>query len=94
MSATLAPSALDSGTDALSTTTATTSPSNDKTTEPSSDLGFDFSQESKGLNPYSAPGFNHDDCTQGLGSEQITPAEGFWDSYVQDGGWSEDVTVT
>ena len=94
MSATLAPSALDSSTDALSATTATTSPSNDNTAAPSSGLGFSFSQESKGLNSYSATGFNHDDLTQGLSSGQVTPAEGFWDSFVQDGGWTEDGTST
>ena len=92
MSATLAPSALDSGTDALSATTTTTSPSNDNTTMPSSGLGFNFSQESKSFNPYSTMGFSRDE--QGLGSGQVTPAEGFWDSFVQDGGWTEETTAS
>ena len=88
MSATLAPSALDSGTDALSATTATTSPSNDNTTAPSSGLGFNFSQDSRSFNGYSSTGLSRDE--QGLGSGQVTPAEGFWDSFVQDGGWTEE----
>jgi hypothetical protein len=89
MSATLAPRVLESGADALSATTATTPPSNDNYTAPSSGLGFSFSQESKVFDSYS-----HDDSTQGLGSGQVTPAEGFWDSFVQDGGWSEEAGTT
>jgi hypothetical protein len=92
MSATLAPSALDSGTDSLFATTATTSPSNDTTTAPSSGLGFDFSQESKVFNPYCTTGLGRDESTQGLGSGQVTPGEGFLDSFVQDGGWTEEAT--
>jgi hypothetical protein len=93
MSATLAPSALDSGADALSATTPSTSPPNDNTAAPSSDLGFNFGQESKGFNPYSTTGLSRDDVPQGLGSGQVTPGEGFWDSFVQDGGWAEDATA-
>jgi hypothetical protein len=89
MSATLAPSVLESGADALSATTATAPASNDNNAVPSSGLGFNFSQESKVFDSYS-----RDDSTQGLGSEQVTPAEGFWDSFVQGGGWSEEAAKT
>lgn len=88
MSATLAPSVLESGADALLATTATTPPSNYNNTMPSSGLGFNFSQESKVFDSYS-----RDDSTQGLGSGQATPAEGFGDSFIQDGGWSEEVAT-
>lgn len=94
MSATLAPSALESGADALSAITTTTSPSNDNTTALSLGLGFNFSQESKSFNPYSATGLGHDDSTRGFGSGQVTPAEGFWDSFVQDGSWNEEAGAT
>jgi hypothetical protein len=94
MSATLAPSALDSGADALSATTATTSLSNDNITAPSSGVGFNFSQESKVFNPYSTTGLGRDDSTQSLGSGQVTPGEGFWDSFVQEGGWTEDASAS
>jgi hypothetical protein len=94
MSATLAPSALDSGTDALSATAPTLSPSNDNITAPSSGVGFNFSQESKVFNPYSTTGLGHDDSTQGLGSGQVTPGEGFWDSFVQEGGWTEEASAS
>jgi hypothetical protein len=90
MSATLAPSALESGADALSATTATTSPSHDYSSASSSGLGFNFSQESKGFNSYSTAGLGRDETTQGFGSGQVTPGEGFWDSFVQDGGWIEE----
>jgi hypothetical protein len=89
MSTTLAPSVLESGANALSATTATAAPLNDNNTVPSSGLGFNFSQESKIFDSYS-----RDDRTQGLGSGQVTPAEGFWDSFVQDGGWSEEAATT
>ena len=89
MSATLAPSVLESGADALSATTATTPPSNDNNIVPSSGLGFNFSQESKVFDSYS-----RDDSTLGLGSGQVTPAEGFGDSFIQDGGWCEEAAAT
>jgi hypothetical protein len=93
MSATLAPSALDAGADALSATTVTTLPSPDNNSAPSFGLGFNFSQESKGFNPYSTAGLGHDETNQGLGSGQVTPGEGFWDSFVQDGGWTEEAAA-
>jgi hypothetical protein len=89
MSATLAPSVLESGADAFSVTTATMPPLNGNNTVPSSGLGFNFSQESKAFDSYS-----RNDSTQGLGSGQATPAEGFWDSFGQDGGWSEEAATT
>jgi hypothetical protein len=89
MSTTLAPSVLESGAHGLLAITATPPPSNNNNTMPSSGLGFNFSQESKVFDPYS-----RDDSTQGLGSGQATPAESFWDSFVQDGGWSEEAATS
>jgi hypothetical protein len=54
MSATLAPSVLEFGADTLS---ATTPPSNDNNTVPSSGLGFNFSQEGKAFDSYSPDAF-------------------------------------
>jgi hypothetical protein len=89
MSTTLAPSVLEPCTDVLPATKATTPLSNDNNTVPSFGLGLNSSQESKIFDPYSCR-----DSTQGLVSGQVTPAEGFWDSFVQDGDWSEEATTT
>jgi len=88
MSATLAPSVLESGADALLATTAATTPWNDNNAMPSSGLGFGFSQESKVFDSY-----NRDDSTRGLGSGQVTPADGFGGPFIQDGGWSEEAAT-
>jgi hypothetical protein len=89
MSATLAPSVLEFGADALSATTATTPPSNGNNTVPSSGLGFNFSQDGKVFDSYSRDG-----STQGLSSGQVTPAEDFGDSSIQGGGWCEEAATT
>jgi hypothetical protein len=85
MSATLAPSVFESSADTL---LATTPPSNNNNTMPPSGLEFNFSQESKVFDSYSRDG-----STQGLSSGQVTPAEVFGDSFIQDGGWSEEVAT-
>lgn len=97
MSATLAPSALENGPEPLSSTTVTSGASGDATSAPSSGLDFNFSQEStlKGYTQYSATGFKREDSASGLASGQVTPAaDGFWDSFVQDGGWADEPTAT
>ena len=97
MSATLAPSALDNGTDSLSATTATSGASHENTSAPSVGLDFNFSQESntKGLNPWSATSMIRENSAQGLASGQITPgADSLWGDFVQDGGWTEEATAS
>ncbi len=97
MSATLAPSALDNGTDSLSATTATSGASHGSTSAPSAGLDFNFSQEStnKGLNPWSATGMTRENSAQGLGSGQLTPgADALWGDFCQDGGWTEEPTAS
>lgn len=97
LSATLAPAALNNSNDAMSATTATSGVDHDDTSAPSAGLDFNFSQEShfKGVGRYSTPGLARENSTQGLPSGQVTPAgEGFWDSFVQDGGWNEENTAS
>ena len=81
LSATLAPCALDNGTKTASASTGTSAPSDDS----ASASGFDFQlfQETntKGLYYPESPG---------VGSGQVTPAEGFWDSFVEDAYWIEN----
>jgi hypothetical protein len=96
MSATLAPGALDSGTDALSAIATMAAPSNDNTSAPSAGPDLNLSQESnaKGIQGYLGLGLTRDNSMHSLGSGQVTPGEGFWDSFVQDGGWNEDTSAS
>jgi len=81
MSATLAPSALENSPESLSATPASKSTlTGDGTSAPSSGFDFSFGQELTMGNG----------GAQGLASGQITPGEGFWDSFVQENGWSEE----
>ena len=89
MSATLAPSALYNGADILSATPAATAVSNDSASAPSGGFDFSLSQENSEKSSHQYHDNNH-----GLASGQLTPAEGFWDSFVQDGGWTEEPTAT
>ncbi|KAL9107150.1 MAG: hypothetical protein Q9227_007930 [Pyrenula ochraceoflavens] len=94
MSATLAPSALDGAVNDLSHSTKETAPLSAGPMPPPSD-GFDFnlSQESassKGMPQASAAMMSRQNSGQGLKSAPITPGEGFWDSYLQDGSWGEE----
>ena len=96
MSTTLAPSALDSTADSMAST-VTSSPnvsSKLDTSAPSNGLDFNFSQESKGFHLTMPHPMTRDDSHQGLGSGQVTPGEGFWDNFVQDGGWNEEATTS
>ena len=89
MSATLAPSALDaSGAEALAaTTTKAPTIKNEYASAPSSGLDFNLSQESKGLY-----GLTREHSQPGLASGPVTPGDGFWDSFVQE-GWNEEAAV-
>ena len=91
MSSTLAPSALEMNT---SSYTITSGSSFDATAAPSNGLDFTLSQDSSQLKGVSSLGGHYmarDGST--LGSGQVTPAEGFWESFVNDSGWGEE-TVT
>lgn len=76
MSSTLAPSALDN--ESLSRSGSV----------PSSGLNLDFGQDNK--YSFHGPGTTMEGANGGFTSGQITPGEGFWDSFVQDSGWNED----
>ena len=93
MSATLALSALDMNNDSYTATTS--GASYDTSTAPSSGLDFNLSQEStqlKGMPGVGGQFMTRD--TSVLGSGQVTPGgDGFWDSFVQDGGWGEESTT-
>jgi len=86
MASTLAPSALDN--EGLSRS-GSGSASLSGASAPSSGLNLDFGNQD---NKYSfqGPGSTIDATHGGYGSGQLTPGEGFWDSFVQDGGWSEE----
>ena len=84
MASTLAPSPLDN--ENLSTS------GGGNVTEPASGLSFDFgSQDNK--NSFHGPCTTMDGFSGGFASGQATPGEGFWDSFVEDGGWSEEGTI-
>jgi len=89
MSATLAPSALDSTPTSAVSTPSTVAPTANDSTAPSSGLDFNFSQESKGLNMQKLDG-NSD----ALDSDQATPGDGFWDNFVNDASWADDSITT
>lgn len=88
MSATLAPSALVSTPTSNATTPDTMATTARDSTAPSSGLDFHFSQESKGLNLQNFDGFS----SEAVDSGQVTPGEGFWDNFVNDGHWAEEAT--
>ena len=92
MSSTLAPAALASHSEAVSS--ATTPGASAQTDAPSSGLDFNFSQESKGLNLHNLPTMSDGHHGSGLGSGQVTPGEGFWDNFVQEDHWSEETAVS
>jgi hypothetical protein len=89
MASTLAPSALDKESLSRSGSGSATFTNN---SEPSSGLTLDFgSQDNKYF--FHGPGTTMDGANGGFTSGQITPGEGFWDSFVQDGGWNEESTA-
>lgn len=97
MSTTLAPSALSTTPNPISSaTTPTMTPASAHApdmTAPSSGLDFGFgSQETKGLHIQNMPPPGLDDHN-GLGSGQQTPGEGFWDNFVHDATWHDETVV-
>jgi hypothetical protein len=89
MASTLAPSVLEnerlsasgSGDASLTSTSA-----------PSAGLNLDFAGQDTKFSFHGA-GSTMEGAGGGFTSGQITPGEGFWDSFVQDGGWSEEGTA-
>jgi hypothetical protein len=95
MSATLAPAALTSHSEAVSSaTTPGTSAALHlpEAAAPSSGLDFNFSQESKGLNLQDLPNMADGHLSSRPGSGQVTPGEAFWENFVQDENWEENAT--
>lgn len=95
MSATLAPSALDmSGESFAANAHVPGPPGADQLSAPSSGLDFNLSQDStslKGMPATSGAGLSRQNSGHGIKSGHITPAaDGFWDSYLQDGSWGDD----
>ena len=96
MFSTLAPSALETSDDFSTTAAKSGQGFNDNSSPPSAGLDFKFNQDT--TNPKYVPGFGsgltQENSAAGPGSGQITPGEGFWDSFVQDGGWVEETVGT
>lgn len=92
MFSTLAPSALEDSNDFSTTATKPRSGSNESVAAPSDGLHFNFNQDSTNLKgmPGFGSGLVRENSANSLGSGQITPGEAFWDSFVQDGGWTEE----
>lgn len=92
---TLAPSALENSPDLAATAETSHQKSDPGACAPSSGLDFGGGQDSmnfKGVSGFGT-GFTRENSAIGLGSGQGTPAEGFWDSFVQDGGWAEETVA-
>ena len=95
MFSTLAPSALESS-DGFSVTGAKFGADlNDSSSAPSAGLDFNFNQDGSSLKgmPGFASGLTRESSVTGPASGQITPGEGFWDSFVQDGGWADETAA-
>ena len=91
MASTLAPSALDNR-DLSSSGHGSGAPTNYHEVSSALNLNFDDSQDNK--YSFHGAGTTMDGANGGFTSGQITPGDGFWDSFVQDGGWSDvDGTV-
>lgn len=90
MASTLAPSVLDNE---RLTVSGSGSASLTSTSAPSSGLNLDFGGQDNKFSFHGA-GSTIDGTNAGFTSGQITPGEGFWDSFVQDGGWSEEGTAS
>ena len=56
--------------------------------------GIQFAPSPESTKPQAISGFNRHSSVEkganGLPSGQITPGEGFWDSFIQDGGWAAE----
>ena len=90
MFSTLAPSALDNTNDPSASVAELAGDAND--TSSALSAGLDLSSTQDGTNSKSFPGYGtgltRENSVTGFCSGQITPGEGFWDSFVQDGGWT------
>ena len=87
ISATLAPSALDMENPTSASDNALTR-DGQKTDQnfPSSALDFSFESSFKGVG-----GLTREDSTQGFASGQLTPGDGMWDDFINEGGsWGEE----
>lgn len=95
MFTTLAPSALENSPDLSATAEKARPNSNEGASAASIGLDFNVGQDNMSLTgiPGLSTGLTRENSTIGLGSGQITPGEGFWDSFVQDGGWGEETTA-
>lgn len=85
MSATLAPAALSTQADSLTMTPTSASTYDNLTPHAMDPLGLNslhMSIKHEAFSPHSLP------------SGQVTPGESFWNSFVQDGSWNEDGTIT
>jgi hypothetical protein len=93
MFSTLAPSALENSHDFSATAGKSGSDSSDNASAPSAGIDFGYGQDGssnlKGMSGFGSA-LSRENSGTGLGSGQITPGEGFWDSFVQDGGWMEE----
>lgn len=87
MSATLAPSALNTQAESLSATPNSHAP-------PTMDGGMAAGgMDPLGLNHLSMPG-KEMHSPHSMPSGQNTPAESFWSNFVQDGGWTDEAVAT
>lgn len=95
MHSTLAPSALEISDNLSSPAVKSGEGSKDESAAPSTGLDFHYDQDSPNFKGSGfGTGLTRENSAHSLGSGQITPGEGFWDSFVQDGGWSEEATGT
>lgn len=83
MASTLAPNPLDNEGKSAS--------GSGDTSAPSSGLNLDLGDQDNKF-AFHGLGSTMEGANDGFTSGQITPGEGFWDSFVQDGGWSEEST--
>lgn len=95
MFSTLAPSALDTSESFSATAAKSGADASDNDIAPSAGLDFNFGQDSinyKGVTGFSTS-LTRENSATGIGSGQITPGEGFWDTFVQDGGWTDETAA-
>ncbi len=96
MFSTLAPSALEKSDSLSAAASKPADGSNDSSSVPYTGLDLNNNQANTNLKnfPSFGTGLTRENSASGFCSGQITPGEGFWDSFVQDGGWSEEAGTT
>lgn len=90
MYSTLAPSALENCHDLSASAAKLAGDASDSSGAPSARLDLGSTQDgtiSKSFQGYGT-GLTRESSVTGVGSGQITPGEAFWDSFVQDDGWT------